>query len=212
MTEPHDVLKAEFAAEARTISAIPPDTTAEIAVAGRSNVGKSSLLNFIVQRNGLARTSKTPGCTRGLIFYDVRLRSGEQLRFVDLPGYGFADRSRDERRSWGPLIEHYLVGRRTLACVAVLVDGRRGVQDEEVDLIEYLRVGGVPYVVVLTKVDKVPTGDLRAMVSSIEKAHATTVIATSTVRRLGREPLLRALLARATKLRDGDAPADDSTG
>jgi GTP-binding protein len=156
-------MTAQFIAEVRPGGAIPPLGPTEIAIAGRSNVGKSTLLNRMVGRHALARTSKTPGRTRGIMFYDLALRwpdvAGDaQLRLVDLPGYGYAQVSQDERRSWQPLIEGYVQGRQTLALFLTLVDARRDVEAEELQLIEWLGTIGVAHRLVVTKVDKLGAG------------------------------------------------------
>jgi GTP-binding protein len=132
------IVEASFAAAARAIGEIPPPTQIEIAFAGRSNVGKSSLLNRLMNRKNLARTSSTPGCTRQLNFFNVRTADNVSLTLVDLPGYGYAQRSKTEKKAWAELIEGYLLARPTLAAVAVLVDARRGVEAEEQGLFEML--------------------------------------------------------------------------
>jgi len=168
-----EVLAATFVAEARDLRGLPPAGAPEIAFAGRSNVGKSTLLNRLAGRRALARTSKTPGRTRGIVFFDLELARPEPpLRFVDLPGYGYARVARDERDSWQALIEGYAQGRQTLAMFAVLVDARRGVDDEERQLYEWLGTINVPAQVVITKVDKLSAterGRLRAETQKIFK-------------------------------------------
>ena len=116
------IVSAEFTAAAHAAAELPPPTQVEIAFAGRSNVGKSSLLNRLMNRRNLARTSSTPGCTRQINFFGVRTSSGVNLSLVDLPGYGYAKRSKDERKLWAELIDGYLLGRPTLRAVALLVD------------------------------------------------------------------------------------------
>lgn len=159
------VQSAEFVAAARRPQELPPPTKSEIAFVGRSNVGKSSLLNKLLNRRGLARTSSTPGCTRQINFFDVRSVAGLELTLVDLPGYGYASRSKSERDEWASLIEHYLLERSTLRAAAVLFDSRRGVLEEETDALELITQHGrvsrkVPEVVlVATKVDKLPARD-----------------------------------------------------
>lgn len=159
------VQSAEFVAAARRPQELPPPTKSEIAFVGRSNVGKSSLLNKLLNRRGLARTSSTPGCTRQINFFDVRSVAGLELTLVDLPGYGYASRSKSERDEWASLIEHYLLERPTLRAAAVLFDSRRGMLEEEDDALELItehgRVSRKPPEVVLvaTKVDKLPAKD-----------------------------------------------------
>jgi GTP-binding protein len=159
------VQSAEFLAAARSPSELPAPTQLEIAFVGRSNVGKSSLLNKLMNRRGLARTSSTPGCTRQINFFGVKGSGGLELTLVDLPGYGFASRSKSERDSWAKLIEHYLLERATLQGAAVLFDSRRGMQPEDDDAVELITEHGrvsrkAPEVVlVATKVDKLPASD-----------------------------------------------------
>ena len=152
-----DVTEAVFIAEARDLGGLPADAAPEIAIAGRSNVGKSTLLNRLAGRKGLARTSKTPGRTRGLVMFSLRLGKGApvaDLRLIDLPGYGYAKVARTERNSWQPLIEGYTRRRRSLALFVILVDARRGLEGEERQLYEWLGTEHVPAQVVYTKVDK----------------------------------------------------------
>jgi ribosome biogenesis GTP-binding protein YsxC/EngB len=154
---PPEVRDAVFIAEARDARSLPPPGGAEIAIAGRSNVGKSTLLNRLANRKGLARTSRTPGRTRGIVMFELTLGKGAPmatLRLADLPGYGYAKVSRTERDSWQPLIEGYTRGRPTLALFVVLVDARRGVEDEERQLYQWLGSENVPAQIVFTKVDK----------------------------------------------------------
>lgn len=162
MTRVPDVEEAAFIAEARALSGLPVGAAPEIAIAGRSNVGKSTLLNRLAGRKGLARTSKTPGRTRGLVMFSLRFQRGEkhpdvpvdELRLIDLPGYGYAKVSQSERSSWQPLIEGYTRTRRTLALFVILIDARRGIEDEERQLYEWLGTESVPAQIVFTKVDK----------------------------------------------------------
>lgn len=165
------VLEATFVAEARTAESVPAEGPPEIAIAGRSNVGKSTLLNRIAGRRALARTSKTPGRTRGAIFYDLIVRFPAQatgdggagaktaLRLVDLPGYGYAQVSQDERRRWQTLVEGYVERRAALRLFLVLIDARRQVEDEEQQLLEWLDTLGVPHQLVVTKVDKLSASE-----------------------------------------------------
>ena len=132
------IVSAEFSASASSSESLPPGVAIEIAFAGRSNVGKSTLLNALMHRRGLARTSSTPGCTRTLNFFSVRTKDGAALTLVDLPGYGYAKRSKDEKFAWAELAERYLLERRALRLVVVLVDARRGLEDEDLNLLEMI--------------------------------------------------------------------------
>jgi len=174
-----DVEEAAFIAEARALADLPAAAGPEIAIAGRSNVGKSTLLNRLAGRKGLARTSKTPGRTRGLVMFALRFRRGkggagdppvEELRLIDLPGYGYAQVSQAERRAWQPLIEGYTQTRRALALFVILIDARRGIEDEERQLYEWLGTENVPAQIVFTKVDKL-TASARGLLR--ERARAT---------------------------------------
>jgi GTP-binding protein len=189
------VTAASFVIEARTVAQLPAPTLNEVAFAGRSNVGKSTLLNAIAQRKGLARTSSTPGCTRGLIVFDLTFRGGQSLRLVDLPGYGFAARGREERREWGGMIEGYLAGERpTLRCVAVLVDARRGPEEEERQLVQFLSSVGVPFVFVATKLDKLSKNERFAVLARIGSDFGARVVGVSGETGEGRDELLRVLI------------------
>jgi GTP-binding protein len=145
-------VKARFVISASKPSEFPREDLPEIAVVGRSNVGKSSLINALTGQDGLARTSRTPGRTRLVNWFEI----DGKFHMVDLPGYGYAEVSRDMRESWRPLIESYLSDRKTLAGVLLLIDVRRGAQDEELDFVPWLEAKEIPIVVALTKSDKLP--------------------------------------------------------
>lgn len=195
------VQSAEFVAAARRPEELPPPTKSEIAFVGRSNVGKSSMLNKLLNRRGLARTSSTPGCTRQINFFDVRSVAGLELTLVDLPGYGYASRSKSERDEWASLIEHYLLERSTLRAAAVLFDSRRGMEDEENDVLELITEHGrvsrrAPEVVlVATKVDKMPAKDRPKLIG--QRVDARRVVPFSVEQPDAVDAVWRALLRAA---------------
>lgn len=147
---------AEYVTSAAAPTGFPPLGAPEIAFAGRSNVGKSSLLNSLTGQKSLARTSGTPGRTQLLNWFRIASPKGVPLFFVDLPGFGFAKVPVGVRRSWGPLIEEYLAERDTLALVLLLIDLRRGPEAEELDLAAWLTQANVPFHIVMTKADQLP--------------------------------------------------------
>jgi GTP-binding protein len=161
---------AEFVISAAEPSGFPRPSLPEIAIAGRSNVGKSSLINTLVGVPGLARTSRTPGRTRLLNWFRVTPPRGGPVHFVDLPGYGYARVPHDMRASWRPLIEAYLGDRQALRGLVLLVDARRGAEDEERDLLAWLREGRVPARVVVTKADKLPKNKRKPAAVAVEQA------------------------------------------
>jgi GTP-binding protein len=205
--DPNRVLDASFAAGATRADQLPPPVTAEIAFAGRSNVGKSSLLNTVMQRRNLVRTSRTPGCTRQINVFSCKLGDGLALNLVDLPGYGYAKLSKSEKSTWGKMLEDYLRTRVTLRAVMVLVDLRRGVEDDDVELLEFLRetrgeaqpsLPAVQGIVVATKIDKVVTSKRKPAVQAFKKASGVAPIPFSSVSGEGRDELwarVRAALA-----------------
>ena len=151
----------EFLKSAPELRFLPDPTAPEIAFAGRSNVGKSSLLNALTNRNKLARTSNTPGRTQELNFFDVG--SPLQIRLVDMPGYGFADAPKDMVKRWRFLINDYLRGRQVLKRALVLIDSRHGIKDVDRDVMGMLDDAAVSYHLVLTKSDKVKPSALGAL-------------------------------------------------
>ena len=144
---------AEFIIGAVKPELFPAESLPEIAFLGRSNVGKSSLINSLVNKKGLARTSSSPGCTQAIQFYRVNA----QWHFVDLPGYGYVKVSRVEARGWKDLIESYLTKRTSLELCFLMLDSRRGWMDMDLELRDWLEHWNRPYVVVATKVDKLKT-------------------------------------------------------
>jgi GTP-binding protein len=151
----------EFLKSAPELKFLPDPGVPEVAFAGRSNVGKSSLLNAITNRNALARTSNTPGRTQELNFFDVG--SPPQIRLVDMPGYGFAEAPKDLVKRWRFLVNDYLRGRQVLKRALVLVDSRHGLKDVDREMMRMLDDAAVSYHIVLTKGDKIKPTALGAI-------------------------------------------------
>ena len=189
------ILAAEMIAAAARADQFPPGSAPEVAFLGRSNVGKSSLLNRLVQRKKLARTSGAPGKTRLIHWYRVRRPEREAL-FVDLPGYGYAKVSRAERARWRSLVESYLEGRETLCAAVLLQDIRRDLSEDEDLLIAWLRERGIPVILALTKSDKLKR--MRRTRRADEMRRDTDlpdarIVVTSAEKGLGLEELWRAI-------------------
>jgi GTP-binding protein len=187
-----------FLKSAPGLKFLPDPSVPEIAFAGRSNVGKSSLLNKLTNRAGLARTSNTPGRTQELNFFDL----GAPLRFrlVDMPGYGFAKAPKDMVRKWRHLVNDYLRGRAVLKRALVLVDARHGLKDVDREIMKMLDDAAVGYRLVLTKADKVKATELAEVTTqtageaSRHPAAHPEIIATSSETGLGMETLRRAVV------------------
>jgi GTP-binding protein len=158
----------DFVAASGSVASLPPMRGTEIAFAGRSNVGKSSLINALTGRKALARTSRTPGRTQELIFFT----NGEGLNLVDMPGYGYAAAAKSKIAAWTELIHAYLLGRRNLARVYVLIDARHGLKDTDTPTLKALSESAVSYQVILTKADAVKQSELAMRVAEVETAIA----------------------------------------
>ncbi len=189
--------QCDFIAAAHNIKALPPVTLPEICFAGRSNVGKSSLINSLTGRRTLARTSQTPGRTRQLIFFNLASR----LQLVDLPGYGYASAPKTDIKAWTNLIRRYLAGRPSLQRVFLLIDSRRGIGSSDRDIMNLLDETAVSWAVVITKADKQKTENLSKVVEETAEKIGKYVAAypdlfvTSSESGMGMETL-RAHLAR----------------
>ena len=194
---PWQIVEASFEAAAQAADQLPPQLSVELAFAGRSNVGKSSLLNALLDRKRLVRTSSTPGCTRQINFFKARARDGAQLCMVDLPGYGYAKRAKTERADWGRLIESYLVERDHLRAVVLLIDARRGLGELDRRLIELLAAREprpLPAVIVVaTKIDRVAKSKRRAALAKLALPDHGTVLGVSATTGEGIDALWRAL-------------------
>jgi len=191
-----------FLKSAPTLEFLPDMAVNEVAFAGRSNVGKSSLLNALTNRNTLARTSNTPGRTQELNFFEV----GEPLRFrlVDMPGYGYAKAPKDVVRKWKFLVNDYLRGRAALKRALVLIDSRHGIKEVDTDMLDMLDGAAVSYRIILTKSDKIKASELAAVTQAtadaIRKRPAAhpDIIATSAEKGMGLPELRAAVLEAVT--------------
>ena len=191
--------ECKFIAAALNTNAIPPEEGNEVAFAGRSNVGKSSLVNALTNRKTLARTSQTPGRTRQLIFFDLIYQSNK-LRLVDLPGYGYAKAPKKDIQSWTSLTVKYLKGRPSLRTVCLLVDCRRGIGDFDKFIMNELDKAAVSWILVLTKTDKMNIEEINKIKDESNKfiskhpADYPEIIMTSSLKNNGIE-ILRTYLA-----------------
>ncbi|MCW5690041.1 MAG: ribosome biogenesis GTP-binding protein YihA/YsxC [Pseudolabrys sp.] len=194
----------QFFAASSSLESLPKMRGTEIAFAGRSNVGKSSLINALTGRKALARTSRTPGRTQELIFFN----GGGELTLVDMPGYGYAAAAKSKIAAWTDLIEKYLLGRANLARVYVLIDARHGLKETDVPTFKVLGSAAVSYQVVLTKIDEIKASEIEARVKEVEAGMAKyasafpTVLATSSETGFGLEDM-RAAVARLLAERKG---------
>jgi GTP-binding protein len=168
---------AEFIKSCATLDDCPPNGLPEIALVGRSNVGKSSLLNCLLQRKGLAKTSRTPGKTRLINFFRVTMNLNRPLKFylVDLPGYGYADVSMAQQEAWGRLVERYLVDRPTLQRLIVLLDIRRIPGPLDRQLMQWIETYRTPILLVVTKSDQLPRGRQAQALQQIRSSLPPTV-------------------------------------
>jgi len=181
------VLEAEFLLSATDPTAgvgWPADATAEVAFAGRSNVGKSTLLQALLQRRGLVRISSTPGRTRLINFFRVLIllapNEKRELRLVDLPGYGYAKVSKSEREKWLPFVDEYLARRPQLKAVVMLIDPRREVGLDETEIVRYVSErGDVTVIPVMTKADKLPKHERKPALALLGKALGRPALAVS---------------------------------
>ena len=189
------VTAAEFEISAVQPADYPKENLPEVAFAGRSNVGKSSMMNVLLGRRGLVKTSSAPGKTQTLNFFHVR--SGKtEFRFVDLPGYGYAKVPEQVRRSWGKMIETYLESREQLQGVVVILDIRRGVMEMDRQLLDWLSAKGVEALVAVTKADKLSSSKRAAAAATVRrdlslKREEPTIFSSSS--RLGKDAIWRGL-------------------
>ena len=163
----------QFIAAANNLQALPEMTRPEIAFAGRSNVGKSSLVNALTGRKMLARTSQTPGRTRQLNFFNL----ADRIDLVDLPGYGYASAPKTDIKAWTKLTRKFLSGRQSLQRVFLLIDSRRGIGTSDEDVMSLLNATAVSFAVVLTKSDKLKASEMHKVLTNVELKTAKQVAA-----------------------------------
>ncbi|MCB9667477.1 MAG: YihA family ribosome biogenesis GTP-binding protein [Myxococcales bacterium] len=188
------VQHAEFVAAAISLSSMPPPLYAEVCFAGRSNVGKSSLINSLLGRRSLARTSSRPGHTRTLNFYRVQTTFG-MLDFVDLPGYGYARRSKTERQAWAYVMRDFFSTRNNLRATVLVIDARRGLQPEDQQVMNYGRDNKLAVSIVATKIDKLaPAHRMGAVKNIAEQSGAPVIGFSATTPGLGHRELWGAIL------------------
>ena len=184
------IVKAEFIGSAAKKTQYPPEGPVEIAFAGRSNVGKSSLINLLTGRKNLAKVSGNPGKTRTINFFDI----DGSWRIVDLPGYGYAKVSKAESESWGKMMEDYLENRESLATVVQLVDCRHEPTAQDIQMFEYLRYYELSGIVVATKADKLSKSELNKNLAMIKRTleldDNEILIAVSALKKTGTDRLL----------------------
>jgi GTP-binding protein len=188
------IKSAEFITSATKPSHYPPANLPEIAFAGRSNVGKSSLINTLINRKHLVKTSSTPGRTQLINFFNIN----ETMVFVDLPGYGYAKVPQAVRKKWGPMIETFLSKRKTLKGVVVILDVRRTPKTEDLDLIRWLEYYNIACILVITKTDKLSKNKQLKQQAAIIQALAVDkqdVVLFSAKTRLGRNTVWEAILS-----------------
>jgi GTP-binding protein len=195
------IQKAEFVKSCATLEDCPTDGLPEIALVGRSNVGKSSLLNCLLQRKGLAKTSGTPGKTRLINFFKTAFSLTPPMTFyiVDLPGYGYADASMTQRAAWGALVEDYLMHRPTLRSLILLLDLRRIPGPLDQQLFFWTDAYQTPVILVATKSDQLPKGQQSPALRKIQSALPTSIsdheiVLFSSKTGQGREALLREII------------------
>lgn len=198
--------RVRFLKSAEGPASWPDDGVPEVAFGGRSNVGKSSLINTLTGRKALVRVSSTPGRTRLLNFIDAEVEAagtGRPLRLCDLPGYGYAKVSKGERRKWGTMVERYVRERGGLSLVVLIVDARHDPTDQDVQMMEWLAAVSRPALVVATKIDKIGKDKRGAVLRRLREHLGAEVLPFSSVTGEGKDAVWKALLAHAL----GDASA-----
>lgn len=181
-----NVNQADFIKSAAKPKDYPPPGLPEVAFVGRSNVGKSSLINVLAGRKGLVRTSSTPGRTQLINFFDIN----GILTLVDLPGYGYAKAPPEVRKQWGPMIETYLASRESLKAVVLILDIRREPSDGDLQMLRWLEIYNIPPILVVTKCDKLSKNELakqKAVIASVIKRDRDMLLPFSALSKEGRD-------------------------
>jgi len=190
------VVSAEIVVSAVSSKQYPEDALPEIALAGRSNVGKSSFINTLLNRKNLARTSSKPGKTQTLNFFKIN----EQLYFVDVPGYGFAKVSKSEKEKWGRMIEEYFTGREELKAVVQIVDLRHPPTRDDIAMYEFLKHHQIPAIIVATKADKISKNQwqkhLKVTKETLKLERSDSLILFSSETGLGKDEAWKEIFAR----------------
>ncbi|MDY7034343.1 MAG: ribosome biogenesis GTP-binding protein YihA/YsxC [Thermodesulfobacteriota bacterium] len=192
------ITSAEFVISAWRSSDYPKCSLPEVAFAGRSNVGKSSLINVLVNRKKLVKTSSTPGKTQSINFFNIN----NTIMFVDLPGYGFAKVPMSVRKRWKPLVEGYLKGRKTLQLTLLILDVRRTPSEEDISLLDWFNFYRIPTVVVLSKIDKLSKSKLKKQIELMRKSlpfEPEKIVPFSAVTRDGKEEIWKHILNSVDK-------------
>jgi len=187
------VISAKFKGSFAHLRQLPKDKLPEIAFAGRSNVGKSSLINCLLNRKKLALTSSTPGKTRLLNFYTIN----DTFYFVDLPGYGYAKVSRIERLNWQKLIESYITTNKNLKGIVQIIDSRHGITDLDQEMLSWIHFIGLPLILVATKTDKLPNSKrghlLKIIRQQAREFQPVDIIGFSTVTKQGKYDMMQSI-------------------
>jgi len=197
---PYRVVEADFVLSAPHFRLCPTSELPEFAVAGRSNVGKSSLINLFCNRKNLAKTSTTPGKTRLLNYFLLRIEPGNhRLHLVDLPGYGYASAGKEDQAQWGKMIEEFMRNRSKLSGILHLIDARHPDSDLDLRMREWIVHQQVPAITVLTKIDKLPKNAVRSLrkqvAQSLHLGEEEPCILSSVLQRLGIDEILHSMIA-----------------
>lgn len=197
------ITSAEFIKSSVTVAQCPKPEHPEVAFIGRSNVGKSSLINRLTNKKGLAKTSGKPGKTQTINHFLINGNTSQPWYLVDLPGYGYARAAKTSRKAWEKFIEEYLTQRETLCCVMVLIDSRHEPQKSDLEFIAQLGEWGLPFAIIFTKADKMKPGGIQLNIKKFEEAllqiftELPNMLVTSADNGLGKDELTNFILRQA---------------